>query len=217
MRDSGGASSRGVYAGLFATANRLMVNLHLDHRITVLLAGLFYRSKELCGRSPECELIDIVDVHIAVTEQDQAAGPLEGGYLQARGFVRPITWKPGPKTDMTLKWMFDDTVVYTGIRVKLDESPNVGGLSPDLHCVPISRYDYGNGARNIWFGLVLEATGKEGAEFRRRGVFDIWDDDLYARIFERGIVRLKEKQTEPDGNDHSGGCDGVQKTDFTII
>ncbi len=173
--------------------------------------------ESFCGGPPECELIDILDVRITVTGQDQVAGPMERGYLQARGLVQPITWKHAPEPDTTLKWMIDDTVVHTGIRVKLDESPSIGGLSPDLFCVPVARYDYFDGARKFWFGLVLETTGMQDAEFRRRGVFDIWDDDLYARMFERDMVRAKEEQTEPDGNDHSDGCDGVQKTEFTII
>ena len=79
--------------------------------------------ENFCGRPPECELIDIVDVRVTVMGQDQVAGPMERGYLQARGFVRPITWRPGPNNDMTLKWMFDNTVVYTGIRPRTLTTP----------------------------------------------------------------------------------------------
>lgn len=173
--------------------------------------------ESFCSRPPECELIDILDVRITVTGQDRVAGPMEGGYLQARGFVQPISWKHGPNPDTTLKWMIDDTVVYTGIRVKLDESPSAGCLSPDLHCVPVARYDYVDGARKFWVGLVLESTGRQDAEFQRRGVFDIWDDDLYARMFQRHMVRPEEEQAERDGVKGFDGCDSAQKTEFTIV
>lgn len=168
-----------------------------------------------CRRPPDSDLLEINDAQILPIGRDQTTGPTTGGYLRVCGLLRPTTWMPGLEPHTISSWIFDNIVVHFGIRVVLDESPSVAVLPPKLCWIPVSRYSYSQCAI---IGLILESTGKKDTEFRRRGMFEIWDDKLFVLMLQRRKGTLaKEEQQGVDFVYDPDEWEDVPKTDLTIV